>query len=198
MRGHMDSTLDAIKDESRATVSAGAGATDKALPVIVIRFPPTYAWLAMGIGGVFFVLGLLIALVFPHGKVGVGAVLCALSLVGVIGANYWRLHLHVVARLTPRQLILRRGGAVDWSDIAEIERKEIRSSYRGVSNRSEFVCIRLTSRPAATGRLDGILKKVKHGVTGYDIIVPGSELSCGAAWFVAECHKRMAAARAGA
>jgi hypothetical protein len=62
-----------------------------------------------------------------------------------------------------------------------------------VSDRSDFVCIRLKSRPAQKGRLHGFFQRVKHAVTGYDIIVPESELSCGAEQFVAECRKRMAA-----
>jgi hypothetical protein len=35
--------------------------------------------------------------------------------------------------------------------------------------------------------------KLKGDVTGYDIIIPGYELSQPADWFIAECQKRMSA-----
>jgi hypothetical protein len=149
----------------------------------------------MGIGAVFFLLGLFIILLNPHRNLGPGLLIAAASVAAIVGANYWRQHLHVVAQLTPQQLILRREGAVNWTDIAAIEIKEIHSR-RATPTESRFACIRLKSRPAAKGRLDGFMQKVKHAVTGYDIIVPASELSCDADWFVAECHKRMAAAGA--
>ena len=167
---------------------------DQALPVIVVRFPATYAWLAIAFGALFLLLGLFFALLNPDRNLGFGLFLSVVSLAAAIGANYWRLHLHVVAQLTPHQLILRRDGAINWSDIAAIESTEIRSSYRGVGNRSHFACIRLKRRRPPKGRLHGFLHKVKQAVTGYDIIVPGSELSCSADWFVAECQKRIAAA----
>jgi hypothetical protein len=185
----------AIRSEAPANPPAAAPdpAVGGRLPVIVIRFPATYAWLAMGIGALFFFLGLLFALINPHRQLGLGAFISSVSLAAIMGANYWRQHLHVVAQLTPGQLILRRDGTVNWDQIAAIESKEIHSSYRGVSNRSEFACIRLRCRLPSNGRLDGFFKRVKHAVTGYDIIVPGTDLSCGVDWFVAECRKRMAA-----
>jgi len=186
-----------INDAPATPPGADAAPTaDAALPVIVIRFPATYAWLAIGFGGLFFLLGILFALLQPHRNLAFGAFLSTVSLAAAIGANYWRQHLLVVAQLTPRQLILRRDGTVNWSDIAAIEKKEIHSSYRGTAGTSQFARIRLKSRPAPKGRLHGFLQKAKHAVTGYDIIVPASELSCTADWFVAECHKRMAAASA--
>ena len=148
----------------------------------------------MAFGGVFFLLGLFFALLNHHRHLGPGLLLSTAALAAVIAANYWRGHLHVVARLTPRQLVLRRDGAVDWESVDHIETKTIRAAYRGTRSESEFICIRLRSRPAPKNRLDGFFRKARHAVTGYDIIVPVSELSCTADWFVAECRKRMAAA----
>ena len=175
---------------SPAAAVPDAGA---ALPVIVVRFPPTYAWLAIGISGIFFLLGLVFALV-DRRNLGVSALISTASLAALAGATFWLQHLHVVAQLTPRQLILRRDGAVNWDEVVSIKKVEIRSHYRGTPVRAELVCITLKNRPAPTGRLQGFMARARHAITGCDIIVPGNELSCPADWFVAECHKRMAAA----
>lgn len=153
------------------------------LPTIEIRFPAVYAWGLMALGAIFFVVGFL-----PLGQnTALGVFIMLLSLAAVIGGNYWRHHRHVVARLTPNQLILRRGGAVDWGGIATIEKKSIRARRET----SEFICIKLrTPRPPAPG-LEGWLDKLKARVTGYDLVIPGNELSCTADWFIAQCLKRM-------
>jgi len=182
-----------MKTDSSANVpSPGDGA---ALPVIEVRFPPTYAWLAIGISAVFFLLGLVFAFV-DRRNLGVSALISTASLAAMAGAAYWLQHLHVVARLTPSQLVLRRDGPVNWADVAAIKYVEIRSSYRGTPTRAELICIKLKNRPARKGGLEGFMLRAKHAITGYDIIVPGNELSCSAEWFVAECHKRVAAAGA--
>src|SRR5678816_4821077 len=108
--------------EPPASTSFGAGPPDGDLPEVVVRFPALYAWMAIGIGGMFFLLGLLFVLL-DRRNMGSGLLLSAGSVAAVLGANYWRLHLHVVARLTPRQLILRRDGAVDWGEVVELELK---------------------------------------------------------------------------
>ena len=175
---------------------AGAGEAGPTLPDVVIRFPATSAIGAMGFGALFFCLGLWIASVNHHRNLGVGLSLSLASVAAVVGANYWRRHLHVVARLTARQLVLRRDGAVDWGDIAEIKANTIHTYYRGAARQSDFVCIRLKSGPAPKGKLDRFFRNARRAVSGYDIIVGASELSCTAEWFVAECRKRMAAAGA--
>ena len=188
-------TLDTVTHYARpAGPPVVAGSLGHDLPVLEVRFPATYAWLAMAFGCVFFLLGLVFALLNHQRHLGFGLLLSTASLAAVIAANYWRGHLHVVARLTPKQLVLRRDGAVDWETIDHIETKTIHSAYRGAATRSEFVCIKLKSRPAPKNRLDGFFRNARHAVTGYDIIVGVSELSCTADWFVAECRKRIAAA----
>ena len=171
---------------------------DSSAHTITIRFSATYAWAAMAAAALFFLLGLAFIVINPHRNLGFSLFLCTASLAALIGANYWRHHLHVVARLTPQQLILARDGPVNWRDIAAIEIKEIHArSYHGVSERSRFACIRLKHPRPPKNRLDGFLHKFKHAVTGYDIIVPASELSCPIEWFVAECRKRIDAASVG-
>jgi hypothetical protein len=190
-------TLDTVTNYTLpAAAPAPAAPAGRDLPVLEVRFPATYAWGAMAFGCVFFLLGLVFALLNHHRNPGPGLLISTAALVAVIGANYWRGHLHVVVRLTPRQLVLRREGAVDWDAIAHVQANTIDSSYRGTATRSQFVCIKLKSPPAPKGRLDGFLRNAKRAISGYDIIVPGSELSCTADWFVAECRKRMAAAGA--
>src|SRR5258705_2511977 len=128
-----------------------------ALPTIDIRFPVRYAWGVIVAGIIFFFLGLLLVGKNP----GLGAFILFLSLGAVIGANYWRHHLHVVARLTPRQLILRRGGTVEWANIAAIDKKVI-----NVRGQHEYICIKLIQKPASAPGLQGFLDKVKASVLG--------------------------------
>jgi hypothetical protein len=170
--------------------AAARGSASVALPVLEIRFSPIYAWLLIGFGGIFFLLAFLVGSKNP----GLGVLIAVLSVGGMFGGNYWRHHLHVVARMTPRQLILQRGGTMSWGDIAAIEKKTIRVPYKGVSQESSYVCIKLKTPRKATDKLQGFLDKVKKTVLGgYDIIVPESELSCSVDWFIAECKKRMVA-----
>jgi hypothetical protein len=164
----------------------------KPLPVLIIRLTPLYAWIVIGAGAAFLLLSLIFALGSGHLSLGFDLFLALVSIAAILGGNYWRRHLHVVARLTPRQLILRREGAVDWEDIAEIEKRSLQLSRRQLQSESEFACIKLKQpRPPAAG-LQGHLLRLKSAVTGYDIIVPGNELSCTVGFFVAECKKRMA------
>jgi len=157
------------------------------LPTIEIRFPATYAWIAIVFGVVFFFTGFLVA----GQNTALGLLISALALAAIIGGNYWRRHLHVVARLTPRQIILRRGGKVDWTEIAAIDKKTFRPSYKGVRQQADYACIKLTKRRPTEPGLAGFLDKVKFAALGgYDIIVPHHDLSCTVDWFIAECNKR--------
>jgi hypothetical protein len=159
------------------------------LPTIEVRFSATYAWLLIGFGVIFFLLSFLVG----TQNRGLGLFIAVASLAAIVGGSYWRQHLHVVARLTPRQLVLKRGGTVNWADIALIERKRLHLRYRGTMQQSDFVCIKLSApRPARDG-VAGWLDSVKTAALGYDIVVPASELSCTADWFVDACRKRMAA-----
>jgi hypothetical protein len=170
--------------------SAARGAAPAALPVIEIRLTAIYAWLLIGFGVIFFLLAFLVG----SKNAGLGFLIAVLSVAGVLGGNYWRHHLHVVARMTPRQLVLHRGGTVSWSDIAAIEKKTIRLPYKGVSHESAYVCIKLKTPRKSPDKLQGFLDTVKKAALGgYDIVVPDSELSCSVDWFIAECTKRMTA-----
>ena len=160
--------------------------------VIVIRFPSLYAKGLMAAGVIFLILGLLFASPLAAGRnVGLGLFISVLSIAAIVGGNYWRQHLHVVARMTPRELFLRRDGTVRWDEIAAIEKREVSMSYGYKRGGSTFVCIKLrTPRPPKQG-LEGAMLKFKAALTGYDIIVGEAELSGGADWFIAECRKRM-------
>jgi hypothetical protein len=181
-----------LADVERQSVRRSQDTT--ASPIIEIRFSPLYAWLLVGFGVVFFLLGLWIASpLIARQNVGFGLFLAVLAVAAIVGGNYWRHHLHVVARLTPRQLFLRRAGTVSWTEIAAIEKREVRARYKGAAHGSEYICIKLkTGRPVQKG-LEGFMLKLKADVTGYDIIIPGYELSRPADWFIAECQKRMSA-----
>jgi hypothetical protein len=169
-------------------------ATAGALPHLEIHFTPIPAWLMIGFGGIFLILAIVL-MVLPraHG-VGFGIVLATLSVAAMVGGNIWRNHLPIVARLTNKQLILKRGGSVAWNEIAVIEKKTIRMRYKANRGESDWICIKLkTSRPVEKG-LNGFFLKLKNAVTGYDIIVPQQDLSISADAFIEECKKRMAAA----
>lgn len=160
----------------------------KVEPPLEIRLTAQYAWILIGAGAIFFVFGFLVGT--KNAPLGIFISIAAFA--AMVGGNYWRNNLHVVARLTPRQLILRRDGAIDWTNIAAIDKKEIHAPNHGVRHRSEFVCIKLKIKPKAREGVYGFLDKVKNTVLGgYDIVLGDSELSCTADWFIAECKKRM-------
>ena len=95
--------------------------------------------------------------------------------------------------MNPRQLVLRRDGAIDWDNIAAIESKVIHAFNHGARHQSEFVCIKLKARPAPKDRWHAFFLKAKSAIIGYDVIVSANDISCTADWFIAECRKRMAA-----
>jgi hypothetical protein len=51
----------------------------------------------------------------------------------------------------------------------------------------------LKNRPPAKNGWDAFFNKARHAISGFDIFLGESELSCTAEWFVEECRKRMAA-----
>src|SRR5262249_37999628 len=181
-----------MRDNLSATSPPEIPGANAALPIIVLRFPALYAWMVIVFGGLFLLLGLWITLLTPRRNLGMGVFISVVSIAAIIGANYWRHHLHIVAQLTPRELILgkTRGGTINWTEITAIEKKVLHSP----KGSSEFICIALKARPATKSKLDSFFNKAKHAVTGFDVIVPASELSCGADWFLAECLKRIEAA----
>jgi len=165
------------------------------LPEIEIRFSPLYAWLLIGFGVFFFFMGLFsFSPSLPGRNVSLGILICGLSVAGVIGGNYWRNHLPVVIRMTSRNLVLPRVGAVDWSDIIAIDKKSLGISSYGARNSSEFVCFKLKNKPPQyKGLNEAFLKAVKSAVLGgYDVVInPQQELLRDADWFISECKKRM-------
>jgi len=185
-----------------------APTTSAGLPNIEIWFSPLYAWLLMGFGGVFFVLGMYVASPLVKVRmVGLGIFICLMSIAAIVGGNYWRHHLPVVVRMTPRQLLLPRCGVVNWTDIVEIEKKTVAVSRHGVRSSSEWVCFKLKNPPVAKSRLgqaypawdrlnQALVKTMKNAILGgYDVVInPQDELLRDADWFMAECKKRMAAA----
>jgi len=183
----------AIKEHSDTT-RADVESMNAPLPNIEIRFTPVYAWMMIGFGVIFFLLGLFIALLAHHRNLGFGLVLCLISIPAVIGANYWRKHLHVVAQMNPQQLVLRRDGPIGWDNIAVIENKVLHSFNHGARHRSEFVCLKLKTKPVPKDRWHGFFLKAKSAIIGYDVILSANDMSCTADWFIAECRKRMAAA----
>jgi len=164
-----------------------------ALPTIEIRFTSKFAWILLAFGVLIFPIGLL-----PRARQDLGLLLPALSVASVAGAIYWLRHLHLVATITPRELVLRpnRGGTIRWAEVAAIEKKTIGMTHKGGRHQSDFICIKLTKpRPMAPG-LQGWMQKARKLVQGgYDVVVPQSELSCTADFFIAECKKRMSAAK---
>ena len=141
-----------------------------------------------------FLLGLVLAMLHHGRDLRFGLVLAGISLATAIGGNYWRKHLHIVAQLTPQQLILRRDGAVNWGEIEALDSKRIHAFNHGVRHESRFVCIKLKNRPPAKNGMHAFFLKAKQAISGYDIILGESELSCTTEWFIDECRKRMAAA----
>jgi len=167
------------------------------LPDIEIRFSPLYAWLLIGFGVFFFFMGLFFfSPSLPGRSVGLGILTCALSVAGVVGGNYWRNHLPVVVRMTSRNILLPRVGAVDWNDIVAIEKKSLGISSYGARSSSEWVGFKLKNRPPQYKGLNQTFMKAMKNVVlgGYDFVLnPQQELLRDADWFIDECKKRMPA-----
>ncbi|HEX7918751.1 MAG TPA: hypothetical protein VF454_05065 [Gemmatimonadales bacterium] len=163
------------------------------LPTLVVRFSALWPWMLLGTGVLFFILGVAIAATTTGGGKKAGELIALAALTAVFGGNYWRNHRHVVARLTPKELILRRDGTIPWSEIELIERTEIRMRYKGASGGSVYICIKLRSPRPAKNKLDAWGQKLKSAVTGYDVLLGGDEIDIPVERLIAECQARMAA-----
>src|ERR1700742_516182 len=95
----------AIHNSVNATGRGRTAQPSTSLPNIELRLSALYPWLLIGFGGVFFFLGLLFASPMAKGRnIGVGILICVVSVGAVVGGNYWRHHLPVMVRMTPREL----------------------------------------------------------------------------------------------
>lgn len=183
--------------------------TSGSLPDIELRLSSLYAWLLMGFGVIFFFLGLLFASpTAKHPNIGLGILICAISAAAIIGGNYWRHHLPVMAAIRRRGLyrssVQGRPMLIEWSNIAEIQKKSIALMRHGVTQNSELVFIKLKKPISANDALsknfpaykrfqDALLKGIKDNLLGgYDFYInPQDEFLRSADWFIAECKKRM-------
>jgi hypothetical protein len=196
-------------DVKASGYSRTSATTSASMPDIELRLSPLYAWLLIGFGGIFFVIGLLFA--SPTAKrpnVGLGILICAVSAAAVIGGNYWRHHLPVMAAIRRRGLyrssVQGRPMLIEWNNIAGIEKKNLSLMRYGARHNSELVFIKLKkpisakdalseSFPAYKRFQDALLKGIKDNLLGgYDFYInPQDEFLRSADWFIAECKKRM-------
>lgn len=178
---------------------------------IVLRMSPLYAWLLIGFGAIFLLLGLLFAFGSAKGhNLGLGLLICLASIGAIVGGNYWRQHLPVMVRMTSRELRLPkmwpRQVVVPWSEIAEIEKKTVTGVRHGVRQSAEWVCIKLKNPLPSNDKLsqswqaynkfdDALMNGVKNNLLGgYDLFLnPQDEFLRSADWFISECKKRMEA-----
>jgi hypothetical protein len=197
-----------------APVPNGPSKASAAAPDVEIRLSPLYAWGLIVFGAIMFFMGLPFFSSQSRGhNVGLGIFICVASIATVVGSNYWRHHLPVMVRMTPRQLFLPgrwpRHVVVNWTDIVEIETKTLTVFRRGIRHTSEFVCIKLKNpipntdpmsqaSPAYKRLNDALMKGINKAVLGgYDIAInPQDEFARTADWFIGECSKRMAAVSA--
>jgi hypothetical protein len=163
----------------------------------------------MGFGGIFFVLGLFFASpIVKRPNVGLGVLICAVSAAAIIGGNYWRHHLPVMAAIRRRGLyrssMQARPMLIEWNNIAGIEKKSIALMRHGVTQSSELVFFKLKNPisandafsknlPALKRFQDTVLKGIKDNLLGgYDFYInPQDEFLRSADWFIAEYKKRM-------
>jgi len=201
----------ATSNHAAATAQARAAGVISVGPDIELRLSPLYAWLMIGFGGVSLLLGILIVSSVAKGhNTGLGVLICLASISAIGGGNYWRKHLPVMVRMTPRELSLPkmwpRRVIVPWSEIAVIEKKTLTGSRHGVRQTSEHVCIKLKTPLPSNDRLseswpgykrfnDALMSGVKNNLLGgYDLFLnPQDEFLRDADWFILECKKRMEA-----
>lgn len=195
--------------QPKLAASSSAAKFSTAEPDLEIRLNPLYAWMLIIFGGIFFLLGLMMAA--PIGKtrnVGLGLLISFASAVAIVGGNYWRQHLPIMVRMTPRELILSRSWprstVIAWANLAELDKKSINLTRHGVRHSSELVFIKLKSPLPTADPLSAsssaykrfnemLLTGIKNNLLGgYDLwINPQDEFSRSADWFIGECRKRM-------
>jgi hypothetical protein len=203
----MNTTSGSVSAPARSGVAAKPS---RATADIELRLNPMYAWIAIGAGAAFLLLGLFI-LAAPSKSLGrgPGILIALISIAAIIGGNYFRHHLPVMVRMTARQLSLPgmwpRRLVIDWTNISAIDKKTVTLFRHGVRQQSELVCIKLKNPPAANDPLsqaypaykrfnEALQKGAKALVGGYDVIInPMDNFMRTADWFIAECKKRMPA-----
>ena len=201
----------AHSNNAAATAQARAARPTTALPDIELRLSPLYAWLLIGFGAIFLLLGVLIASPIARGQnVGLGFFISLASIGAIVGGNYWRRHLPVMVRMTSHQLSLPkmwpRRVVVPWSEITEIEKKTVTFFRRGMRQTSDLVFIKLKNPLTSNDQLsrswpaykrfnDMLMNGVKNNLLGgHDLFLnPQDEFLRDADWFIAECKKRMEA-----
>ena len=201
----------ANSNHAAATAQARAVRVTGVNPNIELRLSPGYAWLLIGFGALFLLVGILIASPIAKGRnVGLGLLISLVSIGAILGGNYWRQHSPVMVRMTSHQLSLPkmwpRRVNVPWSEIAKIEKKTVTGFRRGMRQTTDLVCIKLKdplpsndqlskSWPAYQRFQDALMKGVKDNLLeGYDLFLnPQDEFLRDADWFIAECKKRMEA-----
>lgn len=159
---------------------ATRGSAAPLLPILEIRFTATYAWILIGAGVAFFLLSFLVG----SKNVALGILIAILSIGAMFGGNYWRHHLHVVARMTPRLLVLRREGSLSWTDIAAIERSVARVRARLHQAEGAAKSAGQASGLSQQGQ-EGRARRLRHRRAGIGAIVLrglGSSRSARSAW----------------
>lgn len=158
-----------------------------------IRFNPLYAWMLIGFGCIFLLLGLFVMTPWAvQGSVALGGAICLASLAGIAGGAFWLKHLPVILRFTEDELQICGKNSVRWQDVAAVDVRTIRIRGNAVS----YVCLRLKTKPASENTLHSLFQAARDMILGdYDIVLDEQKYSRPAAWLAAECGRRMGALR---
>lgn len=156
---------------------------------IEITFSPLYAWMLIGFGLFFFLLGLFVMTPWAvGGSVALGVLIALAAAAGMGGGVLWLKHLPVVLRFTSEELQVIGSAPVRWSEIERVDVQKIDMEGHLVS----YVCIELKTRRAVEGNLNRAFQAARSAVLGdYDIVLDEQKYSRPAEWLAAECKRRV-------
>jgi len=156
-----------------------------------ITFSPTFAWMLIIFGGVFFCIGILFLMPFlPRQNILLAFGIMAASVGGIIGGRVWLRNLPVVMRLTAEGLeVPRKKMTYLWDDIAQVAVKDV---Y--VNGQVSYLCIRLTpqSKEKYDIQPDSMISKVLKTIGGdFDLVFNDQEFSMAAIRLKREIENRI-------
>ena len=154
-----------------------------------ITFSPIYAWMLIGFGSFFFLLGLFVLTPWAKGgSLALGILIALVAAGGIAGGVIWLKHLPVVLRLTADELQVSGVTPVRWSEIERVDVQKLEIDGTPV----HYVCIRLTNRRPVEGSLNRLFQAGRNALLGdYDIVLDEQKYSRPADWLAAECRKRL-------
>lgn len=158
---------------------------------IEITFSPLYAWMLIGFGCFFFLLGLFILTpLAAERNVPAAVAICVAAAAGIAGGAYWLKHLPVMLRFTAQEMQFPGSASIRWSEMERVDVQTLDIDGQHVS----YVCIKLKTKRPADGGLQRLFQAARNAIMGeYDIVLDEQKYARSAKWIAGECERRRGA-----